>query len=62
MLKKSIFKCQLNNASFKAMRIYTEGGVEKVASVPGKNTVFVVLNVATGAEIAYSGDGTAAVN
>ena len=44
------------------MRVYTEGGVEKVASVPGKNTVFVVLNVATGAEIAYSGDGTAAVN
>ena len=43
------------------MRVYKEGGVEKVASVPGKKTVIVVLDASTGTELAYSGDGTTEV-
>ena len=31
-------------------------GVEKVVGLPGKNTVFLVLDANTGADVVYSGD------
>jgi len=49
--------CNLNDGSVKNMRVFTDGGVEKVVGLPTSRSILLILDAVTGAEIAYSGDG-----
>ncbi|CBY12478.1 unnamed protein product [Oikopleura dioica] len=49
--------CNLANGSMKNMRVYADSGGEKVVALPTPKSNLVIVDVASGAEVAYSGDG-----
>ena len=49
--------CNLDDGSVKNMRVYNDSGVEKVVGLPTSRSILVILDAASGLELAYSGDG-----
>ena len=45
--------CDMDTASGKAIRIFTQNGVEKVVAAVGTGSAILILDASTGAEIAY---------
>merc|ERR550519_3049311 len=45
--------CELESGSAKLLRVYVEGGVEKVVTNPGTGNAILVLDADTGEELQY---------